>query len=236
MKPRLTGSDRTARNIGDSIPWKNVAGATIPAYGVVQFRTSFADSKSQASKPNAGTGLFFANGPVDVASGKAGESLLWNRPRLVLLDADADVGDEVGPVADSWEMTLAGTGFRVIHQPVGGVGTVVQIGTGGGGGEILSFQIISSDPTTRSALVQIEQRNFTGEAYGSLAGDTVVYVYDTAGCRLNEPNVDLTARRGEAALMFVNEAAAALHWPDGYAPDKYWYVLGLCCPQVICEE
>lgn len=105
----------------------------MPAYGVVQFRTPFTLELSQADKPNSGTGLFFANGPVDVAAGKAGESLLWNRPRLVLLDSAATVGDMVGPVADSWEMSTSGSGFCVIHQPIAGVGTVVQVGGGSRG-------------------------------------------------------------------------------------------------------
>jgi hypothetical protein len=108
---------------------------------------------------------------------------------------------------------------------------------GGTGAQILNFQVISSSPTTRSALVQIEQRTFTGAAYGSTLDDTVVTVYDTDGCYLNEPNVDLTGRRGKAVLMITDDAAAELHFFDDYdPPPKYWCVMSICCPTIVCEE
>jgi hypothetical protein len=110
-------------------------------------------------------------------------------------------------------------------------------GSGGTGAQILNFQVISSSPTTRSALVQIEQRTFTGAAYGSTLDDTVVTVYDTDGCYLNEPNVDLTGRRGKAVLMITDDAAAELHFFDDYdPPPKYWCVMSICCPTIVCEE
>jgi hypothetical protein len=108
----------------------------------------------------------------------------------------------------------------------------------GGAGEtqIINFQIASSDPTTRSAIVQIEQRAFKGTAYGSFLEGEVVYVYDTDGCYLNEPSVDLTARRGKAVLMYTDDAAAALHFSGDYSPpEKYWCVLSICCPNASCE-
>lgn len=115
---------------------------------------------------------------------------------------------------------------------------MVVAGGGRGGGEtqIINFQIASSDPTTRSATVQIEQRAFTGTVYGSYLEDSVVDVYDTDGCYLNESNVDLTARRGKAVLMYTDASAAELHFPGDYDPPaKYWCVLSICCPNVACE-
>jgi hypothetical protein len=107
----------------------------------------------------------------------------------------------------------------------------------GGQTQIINFQIISSDPTNRSALVQIEQRAFRGTVYGSILEDSVVSVYDTLGCNLNEPNVDLTGRFGQAVLMYTDDAAAALHFSDEYEPpERYWCVTNICCPQVVCEE
>ncbi len=115
----------------------------------------------------------------------------------------------------------------------------IVVAGGGRGGEtqIINFQIVSNNPTTRTALVQIEQRAFTGAVYGSDLEDTVVYVYDTDGCYLNEPSVDLTARRGKAVLMYTDDSAAELHFPDDYDPPaKYWCVLSICCPNVACES
>lgn len=106
----------------------------------------------------------------------------------------------------------------------------------GGGTQIISFSIVSSVAGSQFANVEILQRAFTGTVYGSDLGDTVVVVYDTDGCHLNEPNVDLTGRRGKAVLMLVDAQAAALHFADDYDPPKwYWNVLTLCCPTIICE-
>lgn len=114
---------------------------------------------------------------------------------------------------------------------------------GSEGSQIIAFNIVSSDPTVRSALVSIKQRSFLGQVYGSILGDTVVTVYDTDGCFLNEPNVDLTARRGKATLMYTDDESIALHFsgvagtgasPTG-VPEKYWMVTSICCPSVECD-
>lgn len=103
--------------------------------------------------------------------------------------------------------------------------------------QIINFQIVSSDPTTRSALVQIEQRAFRGKVYGSILNDEVVYVYDTRGCYLNKRNEDLTGRFGEAVLMYTDDAAAELHFSNQYEPpERYWCVQDLCCPNIVCED
>lgn len=141
MTDRSQVQNRSAVDLSAVIPWVNDAGEEIPAYGVVQLRTDF-DTKSHASKPNSTEGLFFVNGPVPIADTKHGESLVWSRPRAVLLDAGAAVGDLVGPVEDSWEMTSSGSGFRVLKQATSGVGVVVQIGGGGGSGSKIWFTIL----------------------------------------------------------------------------------------------
>lgn len=129
MTDRMSGQHRPTSSRKNVLRWVNTDVGAVPAYGVVQLKDNFASGYSQASKPSSGSGLFFANGPVPV--GSLGESLLWNYPQRVLLDGSPTVGDEVGPSEDSWSMSAGGTGFRVIHQPVGGVGSVVM--TGGGG-------------------------------------------------------------------------------------------------------
>lgn len=107
----------------------------------------------------------------------------------------------------------------------------------GGETQIINFQVVSSDPTTRSALVQIEQRAFRGQVYGSILNDEVVYVYDTRGCYLNKRNEDLTGRFGSAVLMYTDDAAAELHFSEQYEPpERYWCVQDLCCPNIVCED
>ena len=106
----------------------------------------------------------------------------------------------------------------------------------GGGTKIISFAIVSSDPTARTALVEIRQRSFNGTVYGSILEDSVVSVYDTDGCYLNEPNVELTGRLGKAILMKVDDEAYGLHFDGMYdPPDWYWNVMSICCPSTICE-
>lgn len=128
MTDRNTGRNRSRLDLSPVIPWLNTAGSTVPAYGVVQFRDDYVSGYSQATKPNGSEGLFFVNGPVDVANAAHGESLLWDRPRQVLINGTVTVGDEVGPVDGQWYMSVNGSGWRVLHQAVDGVGVVVQAG------------------------------------------------------------------------------------------------------------
>lgn len=132
MTDRSSSFSRGASDLSDLAKWLNVSGSTIPAYGVVQFKANFAAGYNQASKSNGESGLYFVNGPVDVPNGAHGESLIWNHSRLVLISGDPDVGEVVGPTAGSWEMSSSGVGFIVLHQPVDGIGAVVQLGGGGG--------------------------------------------------------------------------------------------------------
>jgi hypothetical protein len=122
------------------VPWENIAGEEIPAFGVVQLKDNHT-TVSQASKPNSGDGLFFTNGHVPVADTKRGESFLWSHPQRVLLDGSVTVGDEVGPVSDQWYMSTEGTGFRVILQPTDGVGTVERVGGGSASSHKIWFTI-----------------------------------------------------------------------------------------------
>lgn len=116
---------RDARSSTAVIPWKNLSGEEIPAHAVVHMRGQFESGSASGRKPNAKYGLFFVNGSKPIASGKMSESMLWDRPRSVLVDGLVAVGQEVGPVIDQWYMSSTGVGFRVVHQPVNGVATVI---------------------------------------------------------------------------------------------------------------
>ena len=115
--------------------------------------------------------------------------------------------------------------------------------TGGSSIQIVSFQIVSSDPLSRRAIALVEERTFIGEVHGRLleGEHPPIYVWDTDGCYLTETNVDLTARRGKAILMYVTGNTLDIHSPymggyDYQEGDLYWNVLSLCCPAISCED
>lgn len=175
--------NRSAVDLSAVVPWVNDSGAEIPAYGVIQLRTDY-DTTSHASKPDGTDGLFLVNGPVPIASTKHGESFVWNRPRVVLLDAAASVGDEVGPSEDSWLMAPGGTGFRVLKQAEAGRGVVVQ--TGGGGGASM-WGIVTE--RVGCGLYTVELGTLQNEPSGSGSGSTCdpcagVSGAGTAACEL----------------------------------------------------
>ena len=239
MTDRNSMNRRGPSDLGDGAKWLNVSGETIPAYGVVQFKANFTGGYNQASKPDGASGLYFANGGVGVPSAKHGESLVWKGARLVLLDGSPGVGTVVGPTDGSWAMSEDGTGFVVMHQAVGGIGSVTQVG-GGGGIPIIRFQIHEANCDARSAVVRILSRN--GSVPGEYeipyefelneAGDTVaskfVVVYDKVNCFLNIPDLLLKNRRGYATYLNGRP------WFD-YDPWLAFEVTGLCEQQTECE-
>lgn len=191
---------------------------------------------------------------VDPVEQTLSPNQFWYVKLTADLDGATDSDTPATAAADVWEAkednTLQDTGesitvtnrysnFSAVTGDLVSVileeGEYTPVSPGSGGGtQILSFQVVSSDASTREALVLIQQRSFSGGAYGSSLGDTVVTVYDTDGCYLNEPNVDLTGRRGKAVLMYVDTEVEETHFPGGYPPVKYWNVLSLCCPQDRC--
>jgi len=179
MIDRFNSFHRTTAKLGEVLRWRNVATETIPAYGVVQFKANYAGGFSQASKPSGTVGLFFANVANDVSIGGVGESRLWGHPQLVLISGSPTVGAEIGPTEDSWTMSVGGTGFRVIHQAVNGVGTVVS--SSSGGTVNLQYGIVNADETRGYYTVEIaewagttpiegEVPDFCGQATGSSSG------------------------------------------------------------------
>lgn len=110
------------------------------------------------------------------------------------------------------------------------------VGGGGDPFQVMIFQIVNGFPEDNSAQVIIEERSFSGTAYGSYLDDTVVDVYDAKECSINEPNVELTGRFGEAKLMRTTERVAFGFYGTSlaYAPPFYWDVTLLCCPPTEC--
>lgn len=209
MTDRSRVPNRSAVDLSAVVPWVNDAGEEIPAFGVVQLRTDF-DTTSHASKPDSTSGLFFVNGPVPVASAKRGESFVWNKPRVVLLDAAASVGDEVGPTDGSWEMSDGGVGFRVLQQAAYGRGVVVQVGGGGsGGGHTIWFTIddvICPDPEyDGETILVVTATHYNQSCTGTPPGvnyDGSYDVYDNCSYLRGLVEDDLLGATGRATYMY----------------------------------
>lgn len=183
--------NRQQLDLSATVPWENTSGETVPAFGVVQLRSNFSTT-SKASKPNAGTGLFFANGPVTVAASAFGESLVWNKPRKVLVSGTLSVGDEVGPVDGQWYMSAEGAGWRVLHQPVSNVAVVLK--DGGTSAEIRAGVVRARVDTQ---FYSVELGDLPRSAFGNhdlecISCDpcTEVYGAGTAGCGLSISDPD----------------------------------------------
>lgn len=234
----LSGIGRSPRDSTPVLRWKNDSGATIPAYGVIRLTSynSTTDTFS-AVKPDGEDGFYFVNGPVTVASGGYGESHLWNASRIAL--TDGAYNDSVGPTAGSWEMTTAGSGFRVFSNPSSGSAAIIQE-SAGSSMPLIRFQIREADCEARSALAHVlshggsipEAFEIYGETELNEAGETVmskfVYIYDKNGCYLNESNRNLYGRIGHSAYLYGSPK-----YP--YQPWRAWEIIGICEQQTECE-
>jgi hypothetical protein len=216
--------NRAQVDLSSVVPWENVSGEEIPAYGVVQLRTNFS-TDSKASKPNATSGLFFVNGPAPVAASGRGESHVWDKPRRVLTDGTLQVGDEIGPVPGQWYMSTEGSGWRVLHQPVSSIAVVVQIGSGGGGGHTIWFTIEDvlcpeTDYTEETILV-VTAEWYTGGCTGTPPDanyDGTYNVYDICNYLYGLTPTELIGTKGRATY----------HYPlTGYCEPK-WLIDDLC--------
>lgn len=215
MTDRNAGEHRTTAGLQDTIRWKNTAAAAVPAYGVIQLRTNFVTGYSQANKPNSSSGLFYVNGAVAVAVGAYGESQLWSRPQLVQVSGTVVVGDEIGPSSDSWVMSAGGSGYRVIHQNVSGIASVVQV-SGGGGTHEIWFTIISVEcPTATKTILTVQPTWYTGGCTAAIPGtDSYGYVTVEDVCSILSyyTAVWLVGKTGRATYMYPRTGTCTPKW------------------------
>jgi hypothetical protein len=216
-RPTFVRKTRGDVDLSDTVPWLNVSGEKIPAYGVVQLRTNFASGLSQASKPNSTSGIFFTSGDVDILSGGKGESRLWTRPRRVKVSETLTVGDQVGPVDGSWEMTTGGNGFWVIHQDSGGIATVMPIGGAGGGSHEIWFTIdsVTCDPYTLATTLTVTPTHYTGGCTEAIPGENSygqVEVEDICSILDFYTAVWLVGKKGRATYMYPREGYCTPLW------------------------
>ncbi len=127
-------SSRFKADLQDFFAFRNDSGEAVPAYGCIKILSYDAASDMYTiDKPDGAEGLYFVNGPVPVAAGKKGRGTLWARAQIGLVD-DGALGDEVGPINDSWEMATTSSigGFRIFNNPSAGRAVLLQVGGGGG--------------------------------------------------------------------------------------------------------
>ncbi len=234
MIERTPGVDRS-RDAKDHVQWKNTDTVEVPAFGVVQIasRATTPIRHYTTVQPDGDGTLFLANGPVPVAVDGYSTSKLWTRPRQVLLETGSEVGDEVGPVADSFEMTSEGSGYIVWREPLAGVGVVLESGGSGKGTHIVDF-------TVEDVFCPDDEDNEHGVLYVDATVD-----YSSQGCTIAIPGADnygfiqvfdkcsIMSVLTEDELLDKEGRAIYMYPRDGYCNAK-WYVLDICHTQE-CE-
>jgi hypothetical protein len=104
---------------------------------------------------------------------------------------------------------------------------------GSGNCHTIRFEIVSSDPDTRTALVLIQARPVgCSEVPDSSLEGTAVEVCDPQGCFFNEPTEEMTGRHGWAEYM--KPTVENICQSDIYALENQWEVFSLCCPLSEC--
>ena len=135
MVGRFTNRTEVGNRQDESFSFKNESEEVMPAYGVYR-ATAYASRVFTAEKPDGSEGLYFANGPVDVANGAYSSSLSWIRSQPVMFEpgASVSVGDACGPVSGQWYMGTSGTGWRVFVPPdINNIAFVKKDAAGGAG-------------------------------------------------------------------------------------------------------
>ena len=101
--------------------------------------------------------------------------------------------------------------------------------------DMIRFQVLSADSTTRSALVQILGRPYgcgQNDLPGTDLGGTVAEVCDPAGCFFNEPDDQLIGRQGWA--RYIQPLTSTPCQPYQYNLVPEWEVFSLCCAVNDC--
>ncbi len=97
------------------------------------------------------------------------------------------------------------------------------------------FQVVSADPSTRTALgeiLSVPAGCVACDLPETTLGCTVIDICDPAGCFFNEPNEQLTGRQGWARYMMPITENICQPDPNYLVPQ--WEVFSLCCPIPEC--
>lgn len=115
------------------LPFINTAGETIPPFAIMQVGSGWTDANQRdyfnAAKPNGNGKKFLINGPLSIATTtNANDGMGTDKPGVYVRYSGSTptAGQEWGPVASSWAITSAGTGYLIIGDvtTVGGVAVV----------------------------------------------------------------------------------------------------------------
>lgn len=104
---------------------KNASEEAVPAFGIMQIVAWGTENEGHyiVNKPNGDDEPigFLLNGREEIAADDFGSGAwITIRPLPALIDATAmALNDECGPVADSWELSSDGRGFRLISEEIG---------------------------------------------------------------------------------------------------------------------
>lgn len=158
-------------------------------------------------------------------------------PTVALVNVSSESHEFADVESGSTTLVSAVAGpWAILSKPSGtGVKTCVVDRDGGSNSncDMVRFQVVSSDPTTRTALGEILSRpvGCSDVPESTLAG-TVIEICDPSGCYFNEPNVTLTGRQGWAKYMMPTQENICQ--PDINYLVPQWEVFALCCETPTC--
>jgi hypothetical protein len=127
------------------LPAVNVSGDDIPPFGVVRLVKFNADGQFEVGYPNKHSypyGLAF-NGPTTMAKGETGKVTI-EMPYWARYDSTVKlaVGDECGPVINSFSLSASKDGFRALSAPTDfKLDAVMVTILGGVGGDTIEIDI-----------------------------------------------------------------------------------------------
>lgn len=163
----------------------------------------------------------------DIADGDRGTVSLWYRG----VDSTQDV-----EILNNWgsgsQSITEGDELWIKYEP--SESDWIPFQNAGGDCHEVRFQIVSADPTTRSALGEILSRPVgCSTVPDAELGGTIIEICDPAGCYFNEPAEEMTDRQGWARYM--QPATVDNCQPDPNYLVPQWEVFALCCAAPDCD-
>lgn len=225
LQPHVQKNYPQRREIYDVSPHrvfiKNTESETIPAYACVQVTgTEVVGGRTAVtvSKPTTADGeyLFNCQYPIEAESEtKTGVGWAYRYGVVVMLgDEPTEAGASYLPIVDSWEIEEGGGPFTVfgLHN-ADDRGLIGRIGSGGGGGQMMKFQIDSVDCPDGTAIWTVTPLRYTGGC-GTIPGadDYGVYTVIPDNCEPVSVSDELVGKTGWAVWSHSVDDCTVFEW------------------------
>lgn len=218
-----------------TIRFRNDSGEEIPAWACMQAVLGvIVDDDTPVVpviQPDGDGEIFYLNGRSKVAAGAYGYANVqypqWG------LSSSTTFEEEIGPVSGSWEMTNAGSGFRVVGPeiPDGGPVLVERVAAAAGGEEchfVITAFTCDPDCVTQFATATVETIACSG---ATVAVSDTITVYDVDSAWLWE---GVVGKKGSAHRQLIDADCAT-----GYPYDELtceWVIQAMDDPDGDCED